>query len=67
MLSLRDIKFVCNDQQDYIRRLERAYEQQQKEIERLNTLYGAYNKETKVTQKLQEIMEQVAKELEKQS
>jgi hypothetical protein len=65
MLSLRDIKFVCNDQQDYIRRLERAYEQQQKEIERLYTLYGAYNnKETKVTQKLQEILEQVAKELE---
>jgi hypothetical protein len=35
MLSLQDIKFVSNDQQDYIRRLERAYEKQQEEIRQL--------------------------------
>lgn len=41
LLLLKDIKFVSNDQQDYIRRLERAYEQQQNELERLkNKLEG---------------------------
>jgi hypothetical protein len=40
MLSLNDIKFHCNDQQDYIRRLERAYEQLQKECEKLKFELG---------------------------
>ena len=37
MLSLQDIQFVSNDTPDYIRRLERAYEQQQKQIQELES------------------------------
>ena len=35
MLSIQQIKFNSNDDQDYIRRLERAYEQLQEENKRL--------------------------------
>jgi uncharacterized protein YacL (UPF0231 family) len=65
LLSLKDIKFVSNDQQDYIRRLEREYEKQQKEITWIKERYCAYNKETDVSNKVRDILYRVTKELEK--
>jgi spore coat protein CotH len=43
VISLKDIKFVSNDDRDYIRRLERAYEMQQKEIKRLESMLKEIN------------------------
>ncbi|MBU5214991.1 hypothetical protein [Heyndrickxia oleronia] len=47
MRSLKEIKFVCNDEQDYIRRLERAYELSCKRNNDANVRIGELLEENK--------------------
>ena len=46
MIDLKDLKFISNDQSDYVRRLERAYEQlaeeNKKQKEKLNGIKEYY-------------------------